>query len=333
MHKKQIDVILPFHREDQYLRDAISSLNQSEGVDLRILLIDTRNEHNQGKPINIRSSHTIEMINAKSERTYAEAINIGFLHLKNEIFALMNSDDLVHPKRFIYQINKMEKDQADFSICKFQKFSKNKKKISALGGSPSYSNWRYEYLFFGPYGADATMVGKSKTIKECKLKFSKYAQADWIFALSHYKKMKLSILPFVGYYYRMHAKQITRSPDYLEMNSNVIELIKQELAHSGIKVESSLVIQSIAMPYSKPRLSNSELKILSQFISKFIEIFSDTNEKEIKKLLARRIIFISFFNRKLFKVEKRLWRFILTELFRISFELITSRPRIKLPLK
>ena len=78
MFNKRIDVILPFHRNDQFLQDAISSLNQSEEVDLRILLIDTRPQHSQNTHIEIQSHFPIEIVDAKSARSYGEAVNLGF---------------------------------------------------------------------------------------------------------------------------------------------------------------------------------------------------------------------------------------------------------------
>lgn len=328
MFNKRIDVILPFHRNDQFLQDAISSLNQSEEVDLRILLIDTRPQHSQNTPIEIQSHFPIEIVDAKSARSYGEAVNLGFSILKNEIFALMNSDDLVHPKRFINQINKMEKDGADFNLCMLQKFSKNRKKISSLSGSLSYSTWQFPYLFLGPDGADATLLGKSEVIKEKNLKFSKSIQSDWIFALCNYKEMNISILRFVGYYYRMHEKQITRSSDFLEMNSCVIKLIWDELTAIGFNIENLTIVQSIAMPYTKPRLSKGELRSLSSVVSRFLETFPDTKKNDLKKLLARRIIFATFFNRKIFSVDIKLWRFLFTELIKIGREFIISDPRM-----
>ena len=307
-NKYNVDVVLPFHQENEFLHEAINSIAESKKARVRLILVDSRSMNLQGQKLRIPSQLKFIHVNVGEKRNYPNAINVGLKNLKSEFFALMNSDDLVHPERLYRQIMQLEEDKADICVCRIQKFTgKNSRNvIPPLAGNIRYNSFNYINLFIGAYGADATLLGRSDVIKKHQLKFPLVEHADWFFALANYKVLKVSVLNFTGYFYRMHRNQITRSEKYTKPNKNLILFIQQNLLSYGFNRYPMKILQAMAMPNTKPRLSTKELKTLRKLCLEFLENSQSKEQKrETKNLVIRRYIFASFFNSKISVISPR----------------------------
>ena len=244
-NKYDVEVILPFHQEDKFLYEAIESVSKSAHVNVKLILVDSRPKNQQGQKIKVPTEVNFIHINAGQKRLYPNAINQGLKNLKSEFFALMNSDDLVHPERFYRQIRQLKEDKADICVCKIKKFRGKYSRItiSPLAGTIRYRTFNYINLFIGAYGADATLLGRSDVVKKHQLKFPLVEHADWFFALENYKDLKVSVLNFSGYFYRMHGNQVTRSKKYTNLNKNLLLIIQQ-----------NLLVPIYNLPIQKPNL-------------------------------------------------------------------------------
>jgi glycosyltransferase involved in cell wall biosynthesis len=303
-----VDVILPFHQENKLLHEAINSIAKSKNVSVRLILVDSRPGNLQGQKVRIAPELNFIHINAGKKRNYPNAINVGLENLKSEFFALMNSDDLVHPERLYRQIIQLKEDKADICVCRIQKFTgKNSRNvIPPLAGNIRYNSFNYINLFIGAYGADATLLGRSDVIKKYQLKFPLVEHADWFFALANYKDLKVSVLNFTGYFYRMHGNQITRSEKYTKPNKNLILVIQQNLVSYGFNRYPMKILQAMAMPNTKPKLSTKDLKTLRKLCLEFLKNSKSRQQKrEIKNLVIRRYIFASFFNSRISVLSPR----------------------------
>ena len=150
-NKFTVDVILPFHQENDFLYEAIDTIVKSTQVNVRLILIDSRPRNEQGQRIEIPEELNFIHLKTGLKRLYPNAINLGLKNLKSEFFALMNSDDLVHPERLYRQIMQLKEDKADICICRIQKFTgKNSRNvIPPLAGNIRYNSFNYVNLFIG----------------------------------------------------------------------------------------------------------------------------------------------------------------------------------------
>ena len=104
--RSDVDVLMPFHRLDEFLHEAVFSVLKSEKISLRLILLDNRADKSQLFPLNLFESrleatgHSIELVVVEAPNTYADALNLGILKAEADFVALMNSDDLVASDRF-----------------------------------------------------------------------------------------------------------------------------------------------------------------------------------------------------------------------------------------
>jgi cellulose synthase/poly-beta-1,6-N-acetylglucosamine synthase-like glycosyltransferase len=144
-NKFTVDVLLPFHQENDFLYEAVDTIAKSTQVSVRLILIDSRPRKQQGQRIRMPSELNFIHVDAGEERLYPNAINIGLKNLKSEFFALMNSDDLVHPERFYRQIRQLQEEKADICVCKIRKFTGkySRNAIAPLAGNIRYNSFNY----------------------------------------------------------------------------------------------------------------------------------------------------------------------------------------------
>jgi glycosyltransferase involved in cell wall biosynthesis len=206
-----VDVILPFHRDDEFLRVAVDSILASQNVIVRLLLIDDRKI-----PIAISDLDCYIKVHTEGAG-YAEAINSALPHLQSEYVALMNSDDWSSPDRLHKQILSLEKFDAELSICSLKKFEKNHV-LPALLGEIETEILDSNILLLGAYGANATWLATSKVWKE-SVRFEKSNVSDWLTAMKMFNRFRTAYLNENLYWYRKHPNQITSS-DFQKRNAH-----------------------------------------------------------------------------------------------------------------
>jgi hypothetical protein len=146
------------------------------------------------------------------KRGYGNAISEGLQHLKCDYFGVMNSDDLVHPKKFITQIQDLENQNAELSVGRIIKFNDSGKILSQSLGHLTKRRYNPRVLLLGAYGADATWCGRSENVKIWSI--SNELAADWITAIKNFPNFKIVYSPDALYFYRQHKDQITKSNDF-----------------------------------------------------------------------------------------------------------------------
>ena len=198
-----VDVILPFHRDDGFLRIAINSILASQGVSVRILLIDDRVD---SKPIP-DLEHII--VSRTGGSGYATAINSAKPHLESEFVSLMNSDDWSSPTRLIKQITALKASRKNLSTCSLIKF-RNSRIKPALLGDIAPLEYDPKVLILGAYGANATWVAERDTwIKH--IFFEDSSISDWLTAMKIFPQLDIIHVNENLYWYRQHVDQITNS--------------------------------------------------------------------------------------------------------------------------
>ena len=203
-----IDVLFPFHRNDLYLRESIESLLSSTYSNLRLIFIDDRKEKLVDISKLISGFKTYEYVTTESPSGYGEALRIGTQLVRSEFVALMNSDDIVNPLRFITQLKLLE--DSEISISKMSKIDSNNNKIKSLAGDISGPRYTPLYLTLGAYGANASWCMHSDWWKNNAF-FDSSNCLDWRIALEAFSKSKISYSKESLYYYRKHSNQVTKN--------------------------------------------------------------------------------------------------------------------------
>ena len=294
----QVDVILPFHRIDQLLFQALDSIDKSKKIQPHIILIDDRKNKEASPQLKsklklLSRSHITYLENFN--HGYGNAINLGLTKVKNPWVALMNSDDLISENRFYEQILAIELTNSDGAICKLTKFKTFRCiHVPSILGKISTKNYNSSYLLIGAYGADATLVLKAE--KFLNLKFSDAELcADWITAFSVYPKLRLVGVSTAEYFYRIHTSQSSN----LKVTSN--NTLMKKIFTSWSELNASLGLPSvgfnefvfIAAPWLRTKESNPSRDKFITWFEEYLQLNRESRDlKSLQQVQKRRLLLL-----------------------------------------
>jgi hypothetical protein len=321
--QSDVDVLMPFHRLDEFLHEAVFSVLKSEKISLRLILLDNRADKSQLFPLNLFESrleatgHTIELVVVEAPNTYADALNLGILKAEADFVALMNSDDLVASDRFYRERKILIQENADIAICKLRKFSK-KRTIASMSGAPKLALYSNKYLLIGAYGADASVMFRTTWLHSGRRTFSQTQHSDWEFALRNYSGAKIVGIDEYLYFYRMHENQFTRSLESKELETEIIDLLREQFESIGMLIQNRRILLAISSPHLRIRLNKVEMQTFLQICELYRNSFITIEQrKDVTNLLARRILFTLVNPELIFVVNLRWWPPIMIQLFSI----------------
>ena len=282
-------MLLPFHREDRFLDQALHSLSQTEGVGLRLILIDDSIKQNFSiKDLNDKFND-VNLVRTGGRRGYGHALQIGSELIESQAVGLFNSDDLVDPFRFKKQLSAL--DSYDLSITGLRKIDQRGAPISSLSGEINSKIYDPVYLLLGSYGANATWVMR-KTWWLANAFFDSKEALDWRIALRAFPNSKIHWNPEKLYMYRKHPDQVTARKLQSEHCMDIVyEEWRNFCNKLGIQNSSRLVFNSIATPWLHTKHASSKQVVEWSKIFKDIARDKDSDiYRDVTKLLDRRYL-------------------------------------------
>jgi hypothetical protein len=302
MSKYSLDVLLPFHRVDDYLFDAIESSKVALPPDSRIILINTSVEDFLIGNCLSQWDEKVKLVHLPGGN-YIQALSFGLKSSEAKYVALMNSDDLVEPSRFLKQIQSLELNESKICVTRLQKFvmsayGKTTNIPSVLGSAPNF--FHEAILLLGSYFADASWCFDAEWAKENNLFSESNDISDWCTAMRVLKRSSTSVLNERLYLYRMHSGQYTRSQTS-HSNINFYSSWNQLNCTFGFRALSRNEIDIVtANPHAR-KVDDLEnvLSWLDELENFLILTFSNSSDRSIKKLFSKRRILVCFRNRSL----------------------------------
>lgn len=253
-----IDVVMPFHRDDMLLKIAIKSLENSIGVNLRLIAIDDRKD----KTSKIDFQSKLEIIILESNGLgYSKALNVGLDFLRTERHAefigFLDSDDLTHPNRFREQIEILLSTKAHISCTELIRINSNGK-LSFIQPVDCLSNKNSEIaLLLGSFAANSSWVITSKVLNDREFLNPNYVSIDWESALRTFSRYKIIPLKKPYYAYRRHSLQMTKTDNY---KNAVWDSIYVSWAFINQKYSLPILSPDSAASIAAPWLTNSKKK-------------------------------------------------------------------------
>ena len=206
-----VEVLIPFHKIDQYLFESIDSVNASINVEIRLILIND----SKTSAAEVSSRYpTANMINTQGGEGYQKALLEGLKYITADYIAFQDSDDVSHPSRIYEQLELLKKSRADITGCFIEKTNEKLEKLPSKGGVLYKSNLHYLSLLFGSYSANSTWLITKKVARDSDFMTSPDKAIDWSTGFLIYPKYKIQVVRKKYYYYRQHGKQMTDDPNY-----------------------------------------------------------------------------------------------------------------------
>ncbi len=282
---KEVTVILPFHRADKFLHSAIESIQSTHAVQVKLFLIDDRKEKNEDVFAKMSSIWTGGL-------GYGAALNKASGWISTEFVALMNSDDLVHEKRFSCQIEALRESDSCVSVTRLKKIEANKIPVFSIGGNkPIYDPSRYFFLF-GSHLANASWLTKTD-FWSSNMTFKDWTiGSDWLLGQELIKNHKFNYINEPLYYYRTHSNQVTSGNDVdSKFLANAWENLNSELGLGYVPKE---IGTTIAFPRNRNLLPASfEEENLIQFQEWVSSVF-ELAQGDLVNIARPRIAYVSY---------------------------------------
>ena len=274
----EIDVVLPFHRDDELLRAAVKSLKNARNVDIRIVAV---NDSGKMIPKSSLGLSEEDLLVFNNDHGYLKATALGVASTTRSFIGFQDSDDLTDPDRFSFAIKKLEESECKIVTGELHKFIENNKSrlsLNLLGDLPRVTNERLLWLL-GTHGADSSLVGEGNLIRSTWINHSnfppEFADFGWMMSLD--TTIKIGHEARAIYFYRMHEKQFSRGqdieggwaelfPTWRKAISNIPELRSlEEISKIGCRIALALV-----MPASIVNLNRHERSELNDLKNKLI---------------------------------------------------------------
>lgn len=282
----KLDVLLPFHRNDEYFTQAIKCFNESDFKDLNLILIDDRD----GDTSEIKYLDSLltkfSLIKTSGGVGYGEALRLGSKSITSPFVALMNSDDLFSPERFGVQLESI--GSSDLSICRMKRINAAGRTSQSLIKDLSTQHFDPIYLLFGAYGANATWLSTSEWWQN-EVFFDSHSALDWRIALKTFNATKIRYISEDLYSYRRHKRQVTGAQNsFLDEDLVYSEWNEFSLLNFGASFSPSL-FRTMATPWlSSSTIDWSEVKYFMETVKK--SNYSQQIRDQLLELIARRLL-------------------------------------------
>jgi len=205
--KMDLDVILPFHRIDKFLVEALESIGNSVEVEFRLILVDDRvDQDNKIHPF-LKQFRRVEYVKTQGGMGYGAALETGTQFIAADVVALFNSDDLVDSRRFVNQVRNL--DKFDISVTSMKRIDENGRSTSSLMGQLGCKTFDPIFLVLGSYGANATWCMRKEWWQNNAF-FDSDECLDWRIALRSFKNSEIHYSSEELYFYRKHSLQKTK---------------------------------------------------------------------------------------------------------------------------
>ena len=297
----RIDVLIPFHKLDEHLLDAIASCQKSIGVNLRIICINDSGDVIKHSQLGLGDNDLLICTNGKNG--YREAINLGIQASTATYVGFLDSDDLTSNDRYARQVNALLSNDLEISTCRVVKMSNAGRELNeffSLPKPPQFASAELSILF-GAYGSDSTLVCSGDFIRstwEIHRYFPAHlADYGWLMRASLGKKIHFE--SSVKYYYRMHEGQMSRNTNTVEDWKALYPYWKEWLKNlnqlpktSQLEISSNVALL-LAFPSTLIKLTKAEKNELVRFCKSFqIEARTDdrNSQKAWKDLIDLRLL-------------------------------------------
>jgi glycosyltransferase involved in cell wall biosynthesis len=284
-----VDVLFPFHRNDRYLREAVSSLQTTLGVSFRVIAIDDRIDDKTDVTELFRNFKSYDLISTAGGEGYGKALEVASKNISSDIVALFNSDDLVHPKRLSKQVRMLE--SSEICITSMQRITADNKTSRALSGEIESRTYHPAYLLFGAYGANATWCMRNAWWRQNAF-FDNMESLDWRIALATFNNSLISFIPEALYSYRRHSNQVTARKDVpLGSILPVFDSWKKLAEASKLNQATLENFFIYALPWHAG--TSTSVEALNEFKASFFENFQSLEKDildSINNLIQRRFL-------------------------------------------
>lgn len=283
----KVDVVMPFHRNDHLLEQAIRSILNSVGVEIRLILVDDRDSSKKSS-LNIDGNFLLIETGGVG---FPRALRAGLDLVSAPFFAFQDSDDLTNPTRLCLQTMDLVKGNFDISICGL--FRINKEGYPNLLQPPLFRDSKLLQVsnLLGSINSNSSWVCRNSMLAFQGFMSPEYLAIDWATTLTLDKSVRARIIPKRHYRYRYHKSQLTNNREYKANSFKQIYPLWQKLnSELNLPYLSLEEAACVAAPWTvNVPARNFPVNWVHEFL-KLSLVSSSQDYLRIRQLIFRRIM-------------------------------------------
>jgi hypothetical protein len=282
-----VDIVMPFHRMDSFLFQAIDSVNASVGIEPRLILVDDRLDTRVPLSLKLKRGQILK----SGGVGYAEALRLGLREVQSTFFAFQDSDDLTDRRRISSQVQGLVDSDADVSICGLSKIGIHGHRKFLQPPQLVDANIVRISNLLGSLNSNSSWVCRSTVLELPEFMPAGFESIDWATTLSLPNRIKFEVLAKRKYLYRNHSKQMTKESSYLAESFREI-FPKWASLNKDLKLPEVSLHQAaaIAAPWSSDLY---EAIFPTEWVISFFNLEEIRNSPDyfaLRKIIARRVM-------------------------------------------
>jgi hypothetical protein len=281
---EKIDVVIPFHRVDKFLFQAIDSIESQIECHANLILIDDR-ENPHSSAFRAPAGSIMKKTGGVG---YSKALEAGINLCQSPYVAFQDSDDISSITRLSTQLKVLKESDADIVFCRMKRINHNGRRSLVSPVAPLSSELITESLLLGSFGANSTWVIRQEKMNGF-FQFS-YQSLDWASALLGFPSMKVKGVNAELYKYRKHQGQMTASAEYTRTAFTEIYPLWTKL---NTELELPFLSQTEAAAIAFPSFGGQWTPLVQKWVECFfahVELKLSENPTGYEAIIGQRLI-------------------------------------------
>jgi len=124
MKQDLISIIIPAYNAKQFLKSTVESVLNQSYKNIEVIVVD---DGSTDETMNLFPDFEKRGVRCFAQKNSGActARNLGLKNAKGDYIQFLDADDLIHKDKLLFQLEAMQRDNADISMCFWGKFIKN----------------------------------------------------------------------------------------------------------------------------------------------------------------------------------------------------------------
>lgn len=268
--KSKVSVIVPCYNQAQFLAETLDSVLAQTHENWECIIVnDGSTDNTETVAMDYCDRDKRFVYHKKENGGLSSARNAGLDMAQGDYVQFLDSDDILLPNKFAYQIQNLEDVSSDFSVCNYLLFSNNQQETfeqcHSLRGEYELThdgllyNWNKTFVF-----PPICYLIRLDFLRKNKIRFDERLKAteDWTFVVScmlygaMFSKPKEDVVLAL---YRRHENNMTTKHDFMseyliKANFFVLQMLPTSDKDEFISRKSIAIRDSLKLRYIDQRL-------------------------------------------------------------------------------
>jgi glycosyltransferase involved in cell wall biosynthesis len=231
----KVSIVIAVYNCQEFISSAINCIIKQSYKNWELLIVNDGSTDLTKKIICSYESEKIKIINLKNNIGPYRALDLAFKKCKGKYIAILDADDISHPKRLESQVIKLDRDDKIGLVCTLVKgIDENNEIIKSISRFVSNKDFNNRFPCENLIGNSSVMFRKNLIKELGYYNNSFFYSCDYNFFLKVFLRYKIRIIKKYYTFHRFHKNQRTKT-----LKKKII--FKENIQHLNWALKQSLI--------------------------------------------------------------------------------------------